>query len=157
MGFPSGSDSKESACNAGDLGLIPGSGRSSGERNGLPLQYSCLENSMDRGAWRATVHGVIKKSDTIERLTHTHLSPWVTFNGLKSSLEIARSTHAWICFGLYKCLPSLSFWSEILMILSDFELCKVKKNQRNCLLLHHPTLFEICHLSKQQRVCGENK
>ena len=59
-GFPGGSDGKESACNAGDLGLIPGSGRSPEERNGNPLQYSCLENPMDRGAWRFTVHGVAK-------------------------------------------------------------------------------------------------
>jgi len=51
---------KESACNAGDLGSIPGSGRSPGEGNGNPLQYSCLENSMDRGAQRTTVHGVTK-------------------------------------------------------------------------------------------------
>ena len=51
VGFPSGSDGKESACNKGDLGLIPGSGRSPGEGNGNPLQYACLENSMDRGAW----------------------------------------------------------------------------------------------------------
>ena len=51
---------KESACNAGDLGSIPGSGRSPGEGNGNPLQYSCLENPMDRGAWRATVHGVAR-------------------------------------------------------------------------------------------------
>ena len=51
---------KESACNAGDLGSIPGSGRSPGEGNGNPLQYSCLENSMDGGAWWATVHGVAK-------------------------------------------------------------------------------------------------
>ena len=50
--------SKESACNAGDVGLIPGSGRSPREGNGNPLQYSCLENPMDRGAWQATVHGV---------------------------------------------------------------------------------------------------
>ena len=49
-GFPGGSDGKASACNAGDLGSIPGSGRSPGEGNGNPLQYSCLENSMDRGA-----------------------------------------------------------------------------------------------------------
>ena len=49
--FPGGSDAKASAYNAGDLGLIPGSGRSSGEGNGNPLQYSCLENPMDRGAW----------------------------------------------------------------------------------------------------------
>ena len=53
-------DRKESACNAGDQGVIPGSGRSPGEENGTPLQYSCLQNLMDRGAWRATVHGVAK-------------------------------------------------------------------------------------------------
>ena len=69
MGFPGGSDGKESACNAGDQGLIPGSGRSPGEGNGNPLQYSCLENSMDRGAWRAKSH---KELDTTEWLTHTH-------------------------------------------------------------------------------------
>ena len=57
-GFPGGSDSKESACNAGDWGLIPGSGRPPGEGNGNPLKCSCLENSMDRGAWWATVHEV---------------------------------------------------------------------------------------------------
>ena len=56
--FPGGSDGKESACNAGDPGLIPGSGRSPGEGNGNPLQYSCLENLIDRGAWQAMVHGV---------------------------------------------------------------------------------------------------
>ena len=55
-----GSDSKESACNSGDSGLIPGLGRSPGEENGNALQYSCLENSMDKEAWRATVHRVIK-------------------------------------------------------------------------------------------------
>ena len=51
LGFPDGSDGKESTCNAGDPGSIPGSGRSPGEGNGIPLQYSCLENPMDRGAW----------------------------------------------------------------------------------------------------------
>ena len=58
--FPRSSFGKESACNAGELGLIPGSGRSPGEGNGNPLQYSCLENPMDRGAWWATVHGVAR-------------------------------------------------------------------------------------------------
>ena len=58
MGFPGGSDGKESACSAGDLGSIPGLGRSPGEGNGNPVQYSCLVNSMDRGAWWATDHGV---------------------------------------------------------------------------------------------------
>ena len=59
-GFPGGSDDKASAHNAGYLGLIPGSGRSPGEGNGNPLQYSGLENSMDGGSWWATVHGVAK-------------------------------------------------------------------------------------------------
>ena len=58
--FPGGSDGKEYPCYAGDLGSIPGSGTYSGEGNGNPLQYSCLENSMDRGDWQATVHGVTK-------------------------------------------------------------------------------------------------
>ena len=60
LGFHSGSKSKESACNVGDLDLIPGLGRSPGEVNDYPFKYSCLENPMDRGAWRGTVHGVAK-------------------------------------------------------------------------------------------------
>ena len=60
LGFPGGSDGKESACNAGRPGFDPGSGRSLGEGNGYPLQYSCLEIPMDRGAWRVTVYGVAK-------------------------------------------------------------------------------------------------
>ena len=66
-GFPGGSDSKESACNQGDLDSIPGSGRSPREENGYPLQYSCLENPMDRGAWWAMVHGIAELNMT-ERL-----------------------------------------------------------------------------------------
>ena len=57
LGFPGGSDGKESACNAGDPGLIPGLRQTPGEGNGNPLQYSCLENSMDKGAWQTIVHG----------------------------------------------------------------------------------------------------
>ena len=59
-GFPGGSDGKESACNAGDLGSIPGLGRSPEGGHGNPLQYSHLENPMDRGAWQTTVHSVLK-------------------------------------------------------------------------------------------------
>ena len=59
-GFIGGSDGKESACYAGDPGSTPGSGRSPGEGNGYPLQYSCLENPMDRGAWWAIVQGIAK-------------------------------------------------------------------------------------------------
>ena len=64
MGFLCGSAGKESACNAGDLGSIPGLGRSPGERKGYPLQYAGLENSMDGGAWWAIVHGVAKSDMT---------------------------------------------------------------------------------------------
>ena len=60
MGFPHSSVCKESACNAGDANLIPGWGRSPGEGNSNPLQYSCLENPMTRGTWQATVHGVTR-------------------------------------------------------------------------------------------------
>ena len=61
MGFPGGLVVKNSPANAGDMGLIPGLGRSPGEGNGNPLQYSCLGNLMDRGAWWATVHGAAKR------------------------------------------------------------------------------------------------
>ena len=72
MGFPGGSDGKEFACNAADLASIPGSGRFPGGRNGNPLQYSCLENPMDRGAWWTTVHGVTKSRT---RLINTFTLP----------------------------------------------------------------------------------
>ena len=74
MGFPGGSDGKESACNAGDPGKITGSGRSPGEGNGNPLQYSCLENSMDGGAWWATVHGATKSQIQLTSLSFFFLS-----------------------------------------------------------------------------------
>ena len=69
MDFPGGSDGKMSACNAGDPGLIPESGRAPQEGNGNPLQFSCLENSMDGGAWWATVHGVAKSRTQLSDLT----------------------------------------------------------------------------------------
>ena len=71
-GFPGGSDNKESTCNAGDLGLIPGWGRSPGKGNGNPLQYSCVENPMDGGAWWATVHRVAKSWTRLSNLTFNY-------------------------------------------------------------------------------------
>ena len=81
-GFPAGSGGKESACSVGDPGSIPGSGRSPGEGNGTPLQYSCLENPMDRGAWQATVHGVTE--------SWTRLSTSTCAQGLQTA-SISRS------------------------------------------------------------------
>ena len=76
-GFPGGSDGKEFACNAGDLDLIPVSVRSSGEGNGNPLQYFCLEKPMDRGAWRATVHGVAKNQKCKSNHAHSYKMPLI--------------------------------------------------------------------------------
>ena len=70
-GFSGGSDGKESDCSAGDLGLIPGSGRSPGEGNGNPLQYPCLEKPMDGGAWQATVHGLAQSQTQLSNFTFT--------------------------------------------------------------------------------------
>ena len=86
-GFPHSSVSKESACNAGDLDLIPGSGRSPGEGNGNPLQYSCLENPRDRGAWWAAVHGVAQSQTRLKRLSSS--SSWY------SCLENSMGRRAW--------------------------------------------------------------
>ena len=74
-----GPDGKESACNAGDSGSVPGLGRSPGVGNGNPLQYSCLENPMDRGAWRAIVHGIAKSDMTEQLSSHTHPKLYSTF------------------------------------------------------------------------------
>ena len=70
-GFPGGSEVKAFASNAGDPGSIPGSGSSPGRGNGNPLQYSCLENPMDRGAWKATVHGVVTSRTRLSDFTFT--------------------------------------------------------------------------------------
>ena len=72
-GFPGGSEGKASACNVGDPGSVPGLGRSPGEGNGNPLQYSCLENPMDREAWQATIHRVSKGWTRLSDFTFTLL------------------------------------------------------------------------------------
>ena len=92
LGFPGGSEVKASACNAGDLGSIPGLGISPGEGNGNPLQYSCLENPMDGGAWWATVHGVTKSqawlSDFISFFLSSSAFPKSSLNILKFLVHI---------------------------------------------------------------------
>ena len=86
LGFPGGSEDKVSAYNVGDPGLIPGSGRSPGEGNGNPLQYSCLENPMDGGAWWATVHRVAKGRTWLSNFTFISLSE-LLFNLCNISLN----------------------------------------------------------------------
>ena len=78
-GFPGGSDGKESTCNSGDLGSIPGSGRFPGEGDGNPLQYSLLENPMDRGAWQVVVHRVTK---SWMRLSNFHFTSSVDLDSI---------------------------------------------------------------------------
>ena len=90
LGFPCGSDGKESAYNAGDPSSIPGLGRRPGEGNGTPLQYSCLENPTDRGAWWAAVRGVTKSQTRLSDLTFTF-----HFHALEKEMATHSSVLAW--------------------------------------------------------------
>ena len=88
LGFPGGSVGKESMSNAGDLGSIPGLGKSLGEGNGNSLQYSCLENPRDRGAWRAILHWVVKSRTRLSDFTFTfHFSLSCTGEGKGNPLQ----------------------------------------------------------------------
>ena len=91
MNFPGGSDGKASVYNAGDPGSIPGSGRSSGEGNGNPLQYYCLENPMDRGAWYATVHGVPKGWTRLSDFTYLLMYKCVIIKFLNKKRKIIKT------------------------------------------------------------------
>ena len=101
MGFPGGSDYNESACNVRDQGLIFGSGISLGEGNGNPLQYSCLENPMDRAAWRATVHGIAKN--------WTSWSDWRTCIHVMHNKQLYQVT----VFRYWGIERLLAYWSQI--------------------------------------------
>ena len=94
LGFPGGSYSKESTCRR-DPGLISGLGRSPEERNGNPFQYSCLENPMDRGVWRSTVHG-ITESDTIEPLTFSFILHVLIQSVYPASESVLSTSHTYL-------------------------------------------------------------
>ena len=116
MGFPCGSEVKASARNAGDLGSIPGPGRSPGEGNGNPLQDSCLENPMDRGAWWATVHGVAK--------SRTRSPPSVPtvfiLLALPAPCFLLTLRSSWLFLFRHSCLSYISWFSN--------ELCFINHN-----------------------------
>ena len=110
MGLPRWFSSKESACNA-DQGSIPGSGRSPGEKNGYPFQYSCLENSMDRGAWRVTVHGIAKSQTQLSM--HTHILQYKIKSFFKktyiSRISLQYITRI-ICYDQVKFISGTEVW-----------------------------------------------
>ena len=108
--FPGGSEVKASTWNEGDPSLIPGSGRSPGEGNGTPLQYSCLENPMDRGAWQAIVHGVAKSQTRLSDFTFT-------FHFLKENLHMECPNDVY-----HLCINYISLKSILCMLFSFVEL-----------------------------------
>ena len=112
-GFPGSSDTKESAYNTGDEGSIPGSGRSPGERNVIPLQYSCLENPMDRGAWWATVYGVTESQTQISDLH-------------KETLSVSVSMSLSVYIYVRACVPSR--FSHVCLFVTLWSLCSISCN-----------------------------
>ena len=131
LGFPRGSDGEESACNAGDLGFIPGSGRSPGEGDDNPLQYSCLENSMDRGAWQSAVHGVAKSQTWLSNNTHPEYIFPCYFLPLSYPLLPPCCVHKSVLgVWIFRLSPKLSGWSqfcssvqECALLLSPYPIC----------------------------------
>ena len=115
-GFPGGSDRKEFPCNAGDLGLSPGSGRSPGEGDGNPLQYSCLENPMDKGGWRASVHRVAKRQTGLSDY-HFHLCVEVKRSG-RSCVQADAVRKPRRCEGSCSCCMSKVMWTRVLPALT---------------------------------------
>ena len=115
MGFPGGSEGKESACNVGDPGSIPALGRSPGEENGNPLQYTCLENSMNRGAWQATVHGVAKSRTWLSDFTFPEIKNLASlpFPGVHASFHVKSGTALFQPVFSFLSLPSWC-WSHSL-------------------------------------------
>ena len=131
-GFPGGLDGKVSAYNAGDPASIPGSGRSSGEGNGTPLQYSCLENLMDWGAWWAIVHGVAKSRTRLRDFTSLHvvylkLILYVNYSSIKSKITLEQ-----------KC-----YWKQIL---NSGHLSNSSKEGNSCIMYDFKIHISFFHL-----------
>ena len=136
--FPGGSDSKESACNPGDSGLIRESGRSLGEGNGNPLHYSCLENPMDRGAWWATVHSIAKSQTWLSQVTfffHPIFDPkgncyWIiSCNSPMTQKRI--HIHMYKCSRVFLCFSFLTYWIGIILFTSLYFFFNLLPNIEN--------------------------
>ena len=110
--LPGGSDSKETACNAGDPGSIPGLGRSPGEGNANPFPYSCLGNPINRAVWRATVCGVTKESDTTEQITHTNTISYLNFFYFRLLYWIQSCLQFFCCVKMSQPHPNISIGEE---------------------------------------------
>ena len=107
LGFPGGSEVKASACNVGDLGSIPGLGRSPGEGDGNPLQYSCLENPMAGGAWWATVHGVAKSRTRLSNFASFLSFTFIEYIPSEVSVQFSRSVVSNLCDRMDYSTPGL--------------------------------------------------
>ena len=131
---------KESACNAGDLGLISGLGRSPGTGHGNPLQYSCLENPMDRGAWRATVHGVAKSQTRLKQFS-TRAS--------KDLLQVPFLPTVLIPVNIYQMCSAVKAQPFFLFLLEGGLLHKVISDV--FLLPHQSAIVPVCWTSSTAR------
>ena len=136
---PGGSDSKESAGNTGNLGLIPTLGRSPGKGNSYPLQYSCLENPTDRGAWQATVHGIATLS------LFFHMTCVKSHEGQQAIFAQIISPHAGLILSINSSLNN-AYWTN----LRQFHIKSIQ-----CIFLESSLLHEIfCGSSKTRRTCA---
>ena len=138
LGFPGGSDGKESAFNAGDLDLIPGLGRCPGEGNTYPNQSSCLENSTERRTWQSTVHGVSK---SWLRLGDFHFTSYVTRSVLKFILLIYSVD---LQYGVNVCCTARWFSDVLFHILSHHGLSQDSNYSSMCYAVGHCSWYILC-------------
>ena len=137
MGFPSGSDGKESACNSGDPSLIPGLGRSPGEWNGYPLQYSCLGNPMDRGAWGAPVLRVAKSQAQLKQ--HSPIAPACLVPSLSPTFRLYKITPGCSCFSVN------NYWIFWMFLVSRYFILLISIL---CFLLHKIDSMKVLEMLK---------